>query len=359
MKHYNIPIFIPHLGCPYDCIYCDQKKITAHQGAPNIRQTIHTIEEYLQTIPWEAPTEVAFFGGNFTAVDRRLQEDYLKAVQPYLQTGRVQSIRVSTRPDCINETGLDMLARYGVKMIELGVQSMSDKVLQASGRNYTAEDVCKSSHLIKERQLDLGIQLMIGLPQDNYQTDIETVQQTIDLHPQAVRIYPTLVIVGTALENMFNQGKYKPLSMDEAVLTCRDMLLMFQEQNITVIRLGLYPGEELRQDGVIKAGPFHASFGELVEQAIFKQQASLLLRQYFGRFGFQANINLYVHTNDISKMIGNKRKNVHELKLELNLDDIKVKAIEVLDNNWVGVGRKGSHKPELLLNREEFIKLKK
>jgi len=359
MKHYNIPIFIPHLGCPYDCIYCDQKKITAQQETPDIRQVVHTIEEYLQTIPREAKVEVAFFGGNFTAVDRKLQEDYLGAVQPYLKQGRVQSIRISTRPDCIDGSVLDLLAHYGVKMIELGVQSLSDKVLQASARNYRSEDVFKSSHLIKERQFDLGIQLMIGLPQDSYAMDIETARQTIALQPQAVRIYPTLVIAGTALEAMWKRGDYEPVSLEDAVLTCRDMLLLFQEENIKVIRMGLYPGEELRRDGVVQAGPFHPSFGELVEQAIFKQQALAVLNQYFELFGYRAEINLHVHSRDLSKMIGKKQKNLQELRRELALNSIKLKVDLVLDRDWVGVSVSGAEEAQVLLSRAEFIKMRK
>jgi histone acetyltransferase (RNA polymerase elongator complex component) len=355
MKHYNIPIFIPHLGCPYDCIYCDQKKITAQQETPDILQMINTIEANLQTIPREAKVEVAFFGGNFTAVDRKLQEDYLGAVQPYLQKGRVQSIRISTRPDCIDGPILDMLTLYGVKMIELGVQSLSDKVLQASARNYKTEDVFKSSHLIRERQIDLGIQLMIGLPQDSYAMDMETTRQTIALRPQAVRIYPTLVIAGTALEAMWKRGDYEPLSMEDALSTCRDMLLLFQEENIRVIRMGLYPGEELRRDGVIQAGPFHPSFGELVEQTIFKQQALVALRQYFERFGFQNKINLHVHSRDLSKMIGNKQKNLLGLRQELALESLKVKADLFFDRDWIGVSADGND-VQLLLSREEFTK---
>ncbi len=357
-RHYNIPIFIPHLGCPYDCIYCDQKRITARQDAPDVRQMIQTIEEHLQTIPGEASIEIAFFGGNFTAVDRKLQEDYLTAVQPYLGQQRVQSIRISTRPDCIDEPGLDMLAYYGVKMIELGVQSMSDKVLRASARNYHPEDVCHSSHLIKARQLDLGIQLMIGLPLDTYSAAMESVRQTIDLEPQAVRIYPTLVIAGTSLAEMWKRGDYQPLTMEAAIATCRDMLLLYQQHNIKVIRMGLYPGDELRKDGVILAGPFHSSFGELVEQAVFKQQALLVLGQYLERFGFLADLNLYVNARDISKMIGKQHKNIEELKQELALNSIKVKVDRVLDRNWIGVGAAGTNQAQLLISRAEFIEVR-
>jgi histone acetyltransferase (RNA polymerase elongator complex component) len=355
MKHYNIPIFIPHLGCPYDCIYCDQKKIAAQYHVPDSKQLVNTIEEHLKTIPLEARVEVAFFGGNFTAVDRKIQENYLGLVQPYLQRGRVHSIRVSTRPDCIDEPALDLLANYGVKMIELGVQSLSDKVLQASARNYKSEDVYKSSHLVKERQFDLGIQLMIGLPQDSLKQDIETTHKVIELQPQAVRIYPTLVIADTPLEDMFNRGEFKPLSLDEAVYTCKEMLLLFQKENIKVIRMGLYPGEELRREGVVKTGPFHSSFGELVEQEIFKEQARLAITRYFKQYGYRTDIDLYVHPRDLSKMVGSKKRNRLDLKKEFELRALRLKVEPGSERNWVRVEATDNEGSSLFLPRLEFI----
>jgi len=355
MKHYNIPIFIPHLGCPYDCIYCNQKVIAAQVEIPEPRHVAHTIEQYLGTIPREASVEVAFFGGNFTAINKKQQEEYLQAVQPFLQQGRVESIRVSTRPDYIEETVLDLLTHYGVKLIELGVQSMSDKVLQASIRNYGPEDVYKSCHLIKARRLDLGIQLMIGLPGDSYAEDIETTHQVISLRPQVVRIYPTLVIADTALETMWKRGEYVPLDMDEAVTICQDMFLLFQRESIRVIRMGLYPGEELRRDGVVKAGPFHSSFGELVEQKIFKRQARAAISQHRDKFGCHSEINLHVNSRDVSKMTGRQKSNLNELQQELEMDALRLIGKQDLNRNWIGVSAPGSHEIELLLTREQFL----
>ncbi|MDD4802049.1 MAG: radical SAM protein [Syntrophomonas sp.] len=353
IKHYNIPIFIPHLGCPYECIYCDQKKITAQQNAPDIGQVIHTIEDYLQTIPSGAEVDVAFFGGNFTAVDKKVQRDYLYAVQPYLQQGKVNCIRISTRPDCIDEPVLDMLAYYGVRMIELGVQSLDERVLLASSRNYKPEDVLKSSRLIKEKGFELGIQLMIGLPRDSYDSDIETARKTIAMRPQEVRIYPTLVIADTALDSMWKRGDYNPLSLEEAICTCAEMFLMMQKENIRVIRMGLYAGEELRRDGVVQAGPFHPSFGELVEQEIFKQQALFALRRFNQLFGYHPEINLHVNSRDISKMVGNKQKNLRLLKQEL--DVVKLKADPTGERNWVGISAGGADKAQLIISRADYI----
>jgi histone acetyltransferase (RNA polymerase elongator complex component) len=355
MKHYNIPIFIPHLGCPYECIYCNQRAIAAQQEIPGLDQVKYTVEQYLQTIPQEAHVQVAFFGGSFTAVDRQLQEDYLRAVQPFLRQGRVQSIRVSTRPDCIDEGALDLLAEYGVKTIELGVQSLSGRVLRAAGRKYSPGMVSQSARLIESRQFKLGIQLMIGLPQDSYAQDIETTRQVIALRPESVRIYPALVIAGTALEAMWTQGDYSPLSLEEAVATCSDMLLLLQRENIRVIRMGLYPGEELLRDGVVKAGPFHPSFGELVEQEIFKAQARMGLIK-FGKKDFSSTeIELRVNFRDMSKMIGPNKKNLRELSQEFGLSSIKVKAEPGLECNWVGIRQLGTDLNVLLVSRAEFI----
>ena len=353
MKHYNIPIFIPHLGCPFDCIYCNQKTIAAQQYIPDARQVINTIEQYLQTIPAQGFVEVAFFGGNFTAVDKQQQVDFLQAVQPFLQEGRVQSIRVSTRPDCIDDSALDLLAHYGVRMIELGVQSLSDKVLQASAREYCAEDVYKSSHLIKKWQFDLGIQLMIGLPQDSHTQDLETTRQVIALRPQVVRIYPTLVIAETALEDIWNRGEYSPLSLKDAVLICRDMFMLFQRADIRVIRMGLYPGEELCREGIVKAGPFHPGFGELVEQAVFKEQIRQAIKEYFDKSGYAARINLRVNFRDVSKAVGRYRDNIHELTREFGLAALDVKADPSLDRNSVGISVLGDQC--LVISRSRFL----
>lgn len=355
VKHYNIPIFIPHLGCPYDCIYCNQKIIAAQIEIPEPRDVTRIIEQYLSTIPVGAAVEVAFFGGSFTAINRKQQEAYLQAVQPYLQQGRIESIRVSTRPDCIDETVLDLLTHYGVKLIELGVQSMSERVLQASSRKYGPIDVYKSCHLIKERHLDLGIQLMVGLPGDSYIQDIETTLKVISLRPEVVRIYPTLVIADTALEAMWNRGEYNPLGLDEALTICRDMFLLFQKENIKVIRMGLYPGEELRRDGVVKAGPFHSSFGELVEQQIFKKQAGDAIRLYRERVGSHSRLDLYVHFRDVSKMTGRQKIILNELQEEWALDALRLIGQPERERNWIGVSAGGSATIELVLTRRQFL----
>lgn len=356
MRHYNIPIFIPHLGCPYDCIYCDQKKISAQIQIPGADAVVSTIEQYLSTIPPTAEVELAFFGGNFTAIQPALQKEYLSLIQPYLESGRIHGIRVSTRPDCIDAGGLDMLKSYGVKTIELGVQSLNDEVLHLSARKYKAEDVYKSSALIQERGFKLGIQLMVGLPGDSYGRDIETVQATIKLAPQMVRIYPTLVIAGTELDRRWAEGKYQALTLEEAVRICKDMLLYFSAASIPVIRMGLYPGEELRSAGVVKAGPFHPAFRELVEQDIFRDQCEMAIRIYLERYANENCLCLYVQERDLSKMLGKSRSNLHYLRQAFALQELQLKTCPEESRNWIGIHHVGAEEDWFRLTREEFIK---
>jgi len=356
MRHYNIPIFIPHLGCPYDCIFCDQKKISAQQQVPGSAEIVAIIEQHLRTIPDPAEVELAFFGGSFTAIQNELQQEYLSIVQPYLKSGRIQGIRISTRPDCITAEGLEMLKHYGVKTIELGVQSLNDEVLRSAGRRYKAENVYQSAALIHERGFQLGIQLMIGLPGDHYERDIQTVKDTIRLAPQMVRIYPTLVIAGTALESLWQDGQYQALTLEEAITICQDMLLHFTAADIPVIRMGLYPGEELLNGGVIKAGPFHPAFGELVEQAIFREQAMMAIKLHAQRFGKAENLYLYVNERDLSKMLGQQRKNLAALRQTLGLRDLRVKTCHDDLRNWIRVSSSEAEVDFISLTRMDFIK---
>jgi len=343
------------MGCPYDCIYCNQKTIAAQQDVPSPAQTIDIIASYLHTMPPAVSVEVAFFGGSFTALDLNVQKQYLEAVQPFLAGGRVTGIRVSTRPDYIDAHRLELLAAYQVKTVELGVQSLSRPVLQASLRHYTPEDVVRSSNLIKSYRMDLGIQLMIGLPGDSHQQDMETTRQVVQLRPQAVRIYPTLVIAGTALAQIWQRGEYRPLELAEAVMICRDMHIQFQHEDIKVIRMGLYPGEELRRAGNILAGPFHSSFGELVEQEIFKEQAQQAISSFMQQAGVLTHLDLYVDCRDVSKLSGPKRWIINHLCWKLGLEKVKIRTWPGIGRDWVGVSRSGTRRMELILNRKEFL----
>jgi len=355
-KHYNIPVFIPHAGCPFQCLYCNQNKIAAQNSAPYPEHLSYIIEPALHTIPADAEIEVAFFGGNFTSLPANLQSEYLNAMTDYLSSERVSGIRISTRPDAISAPILDRLAQGGVTTIELGVQSLHDEVLKASSRGYYAEDVFTACELIKQYNFKLGIQLMIGLPGSTYYHELYSTQNTIKINPDMVRIYPTLVIEDTGLHHMYLRNTYQPLSLDEAIETVLQMYMQFQIAHIPVIRMGLHPGEELQQPGNIIAGPFHPAFGELVEQALFKQQAEPLLLWYKEHGHASGNVKLYVNPRDISKLVGNKRANIFWWQSNYDLKVIPV-GIDQLSQNEIGVSTFDDNSPLKTITREEFLSL--
>lgn len=358
-RHYNIPLFIPHLGCPFQCIFCNQNKIASSQGVPAVSGLTAIIDEHLSTIADDGGnTEIAFFGGSFTAIDHELQKKYLAAVQPYLKSGRIGSIRISTRPDYIDDGILNFLGSYGVKTIELGAQSLCDEVLKASGRGYSRDDVFKASHHIKSLGFKLGLQLMTGLPGDNYERDLGSARQAAALNPDLVRIYPTLVIADTPLERLFYEHKYVPLSLPEAIAICKDMFLVFQQHGIDVIRMGLQPGEELRSPGTVVAGPFHPSFGELVEQEVFKEQAGMAIYDYREKAGLKPELALMVHEKDISKMTGHRKSSLLFLKNRFQLESLKVKAHPDLARDTVAVASATDSNPVFTLTRKEFLSVK-
>ncbi|MDD3878519.1 MAG: radical SAM protein [Syntrophomonas sp.] len=343
------------MGCPFTCVFCDQNRISSTQEIPGEMEVLRIVEKHLETIPSGSEVEIAFFGGNFTAVEKASQEIYLASVKRYLQDGRVQGIRISTRPDCIDVEILDFLRKRGVRTIELGVQSLADEVLKASWRGYQADDVFKACYLIKEYGFRLGIQLMIGLPGDKLELDMKTAEQVIALRPDMVRIYPTLVIAGTHLEKLYLKGEYTPLTLAEALQISLAAYLQFQKENIPVIRMGLQPGEELQREGCVVAGPFHPAFGEMVEQEAFKAQAQKLIEEFVIAHGQHSQLLLLVHPRDISKVTGQRRSNLNYLKKQFGLELIKVRGTENLVRDSVGVAANDASAPALLLSRREFL----
>ena len=245
MKQYIIPIFVPHLGCPNDCIFCNQKSISGQTKQVTKEEVRNTIEEHLENIKDSSKVEIAFFGGSFTGIDIETQKELLSVAYEYVKAKKVDSIRISTRPDYINKKILKMLKKYKVKTIELGVQSTNDYILSRAGRGHTFEDVKKASKLIRLYGFDLGHQMMVGLPESTKLDDINTAKALIKLKPKMVRIYPVLVIKGTPLEKECNEGKYKPLTVVQAVEICKELVRLFTEKNIDIIRIGLQPTDTI------------------------------------------------------------------------------------------------------------------
>lgn len=316
-KKYNIPIFVPHKGCPYDCVFCNQKRITGQIKETVPDDVTEIIERYLKTLPQDASIEAAFFGGSFTGIPIEEQSALMERVEPYIKSGRIDGIRLSTRPDYINDEILLNLKKYGVSTIELGVQSMIGEVLCASNRGHSSEQVKKAAELIHQYGFNLGLQQMTGLPEDTPERSIETARELIALKPACVRIYPTLTIKDTALETLYREGKYIPQTVDEAVKLCKTLVLMYEENNINVIRVGLQPTDEINENASVVAGPFHAAFGELVESEIYYD---MIVSQEP-----QGDIEIYVNPREISKACGNKRRNIVRLKERLGIN-AKVKG---------------------------------
>lgn len=272
MKHYNIPIFIPELACPNRCIYCNQRHISGQLQAVKPEEIEQIIEQHLSTFIRPSFVELAFFGGSFTGIDEKDMIKYLKIVQPYIEKGEVKSIRISTRPDYINEKILDILKQYNVRDIELGAQSLNEEVLAFAKRGHTVKDVENASRLIKDYGFSLGLQMMIGLPLDSVERSKETAKKILELGAKSTRIYPTLVINNTDLADLYKAGKYKALSLEEAVDWTAEIYKVFSQTDITILRVGLHPSEALIKGEQLLAGPFHVSFKELVLTKLWQEK---------------------------------------------------------------------------------------
>lgn len=322
MKHVVIPIFIPHKGCPFDCIYCNQKTISGQKEDVTKEKIKQIIEEHLASIENNATVEIGFYGGSFTGIDKTQQIEYLKIANEYIQNSRIHGIRLSTRPDYINEEILDYLTLYNVKTIELGVQSLDPEVLINSCRGHTCEDVFRASALIKEYGMKLGIQTMIGLPGDSREKDIFTAVETIKLAPDLVRIYPTLVIKETYLEKLFHEDKYHPLSLEMAVDLCAQILKMYRTNGINVIRIGLQPTDTIQEGMDVVGGPFHPAFRQLVEARLaFYKMEECIQRNHLLN---SKAITIYTGDRNISNVIGQKKSNLNLLKGKYKFLQIKV-----------------------------------
>lgn len=309
MKYYNIPIFVPHKGCPFDCVFCNQKHITGTDGEVDEKYIQKTIEEHLKTLPKnDRVVEAAFFGGSFTGIDPNVQTRFLSAAYEYVKSGKIDGIRLSTRPDYIDVDVLERLKRYGVTTVELGVQSMNEEVLKKSCRGHSAQRVVEACKLIRKYPFKLGLQMMTGLPGDTPERSEETADKIIALKPDFVRIYPTLVVKDTYLEKMYKNGKYKPQTVEEACELCKRLLVKFTKANITVIRIALQTTEEISPGGSLVAGPFDPQFRERVESMLYYDKMAELVKNCA-----EKNICISVNNKEVSKAIGHKRENISKL----------------------------------------------
>ena len=321
-KEYIIPIFVPHLGCPNNCTFCNQKKISGQTKMVTKQDVKDTIEYYLKNFKDDHKyVEVAFFGGSFTAIEKEKQEELLEAVQEYIENKKVHSIRVSTRPDCIDKDILKRLKKYHVKTIELGVQSTNNYILSRCKRGHTGEDVKKASKLIRRYGFVLGHQMMVGLPESTKQDEINTAKELIKLKPEIVRIYPVLVIKDTELAEEYQRGEYTPLTVGQAVERCKEIVDLFNRKKITVIRIGLQNTEEITdpslKESSVVAGPYHPAFRQLVESSMWYDSIVNKIKKVNAKV---KKVKIIANDKDVNNIIGHKKENISKLKEVYDVD---------------------------------------
>lgn len=325
-RHANIPIFIPHLGCPNQCVFCNQRHISGVNKF-EAKEVIPTIEAALDTIPTGMKTEIAFFGGSFTGIERALMIELLQIAHTYVRQGLVSSIRCSTRPDYINVDILDILKKYGVKTIELGLQTVSDDVLCVCKRGHSSADEKAACQLIVERGFSLVGQMMIGLPGATAESELDTAEFIVNSGAVGARIYPTVVFRDTELCSMTQNGEYTPLGIEEAVERSIGPLKRLTDAGIEVIRIGLCASENLTADDTYYAGPNHPALGEMIISRLFYRNISALLEERDFR-GLTPTV--LVSRGSVSKAIGQKKENKIRLIREFGLADIKFRECDSL-----------------------------
>jgi histone acetyltransferase (RNA polymerase elongator complex component) len=330
-----IPIFIPHAGCPHQCIFCNQNIIASASSESSDASHANTIARFLTyKRPSRSHVEISFFGGNFLGLPKKRALHLLNEAMAFVNSGQVHSIRFSTRPDTIDEKRLDRIAPYPVSTIELGVQSMDDQVLNMSGRGHTADVTVHAVGLLRKKGFTIGIQMMTGLPGDSLSGSIETAQRIIALKPDFVRIYPTLVLEGSPLALLYKKGQYTPLSLEECVDQLKALYLLFQSSHTPVIRMGLQASQELADKSVVLAGPYHPALGHWVMSSIMLDHAIAALE--LAPPSTDA-ATLIVHPKSLSRIQGLKKQNLEILKCRFNLQSVMIQTDPTLSMNEVRV----------------------
>lgn len=334
-KHAIIPIFIPHYGCGYDCVFCNQNKITGVKSIPSYEEVEAKIDKWLSTLRplseasdnYAKTVELAFYGGSFTGIPMEVQSSYLDIAKRYKELGRIDKIHLSTRPDYIDENILENLKKHSVDTIELGAQSFDDEVLMASKRGHDSKCTEKSAKLIKDYGFELGLQLMVGLPKDTLKSSIHSANEVVRLSPSLARIYPTVMLEDTELLNMYRNGEYKPLTRDEAVKRAKAIYLILEKAGITIMRVGLKSGDII-DNSVIDSPAYHPAFRQLVESEIARDRIENLINAKKDILSDKSKTNaskikvdIYSSPKWFSNMLGNKGENKEYFKnIFSNLD---------------------------------------
>lgn len=318
MKHSNISIFVPHVGCPHLCSFCDQRTISGAQHAPTGEEVREICSKALVEVSSTENAEIAFFGGSFTAITKDYMRELLGAAHEFVGEGKFKGIRISTRPDCIDRDTLHTLRDYGVTAIELGAQSMCDHVLEANERGHSAEDVEKACGLIREYGFELGLQMMIGLYKSSPEDEIETMRKIVGISPDTLRIYPVVILKGTCLGELLRSGEYVPYTFEKAVEIAASALIIAEGSGIRVIKCGLHASEFVERDMI--GGFYHPAFRELCEGLIYRHNIEFLINS-LNRAG--SELTFGVDPACISKALGHKKSNVEYFRRQ----DIEIKIV--------------------------------
>lgn len=331
-----IPLFIPHLGCPHQCVFCNQTAITGKAAQlPSVQQVRQEVARFLRYAKKKpATTQISFYGGNFLGLKKEAILHLLGAVMPFIQAGVVDGIRFSTRPDTVNPEMLDLLDRIPVAAVELGVQSMNDRVLDASGRGHRSADTVRAAELLKKRDFQLGLQMMVGLPADTDAGAMETASRISALEADFVRIYPTLVLKGSALARRFRAGAYHPMPLAACVTLVKRLYLFFNAKHIPVVRMGLQSSDGLTGKTGFIAGPYHPAFGHLVHAEIALDAVACLLK---GLRKLPDPLTIAVHPAIVSRVQGLNKNNLRHLKRTFGLSEIVLLQDRALATNHLSV----------------------
>ncbi|MDY6950798.1 MAG: radical SAM protein [Thermodesulfobacteriota bacterium] len=335
-RPFIVPLFIPHRGCPHRCVFCNQTSITGLKDGIGSRQEVRDrIRAFLAfRKAHRGTTEVAFYGGNFLGLPRDYRNLLLEEAQGFVERGQLDGIRFSTRPDTVTAHTLEEVAPYSVTTIEVGAQSMNDTVLALSRRGHTGADTERAVAILRACHMQVGLQIMPGLPGATPETILETGLQVAALRPDFVRIYPTVVVTNTVLEKWYQSGRFTPLSLPEAVALTKRLYRLFTDAHIVVIRMGLQPSSSLRARGQVVAGPFHPAFGHLVHSAHFLDLATEALAS---EKRLPRRVTVKVHPPDVPKLVGQKRENIKRLVARFHLERLQVLPDETVAENTVEV----------------------
>jgi histone acetyltransferase (RNA polymerase elongator complex component) len=335
-RPFIIPIFLPHAGCPHQCIFCNQTSITGAQrdtvSPEKVERQIHEFLKFKRND--RRPVQVAFYGGNFLGLEKEYIKRLLNVSTKFVKNKEIDAIRFSTRPDTIDHDRIEIIKNYPVTTVEIGVQSMDDRVLAMAKRGHSASDTQRAVALLKDRHYQIGLQMMVGLPEEDEAGSLSTAYRIGELEPDFVRIYPTIVLKNSLLARWYENGTYRPWSLERSIAHVKTLYLFFKKKNVPVIRMGLQASEDLDSGAAVLAGPYHPAFGHMVHSEIFLDMTTELMGH---KSVSQDTVTINVHPKSISKMRGMKNSNMETLKRRFRLQSLDIVPDPTLDEDRLSI----------------------